>query len=105
MTNQELIRLLKANNYKRIALDNDIREPKTFYTYRRGLHINASGDLSFHIVPKSQSLGLGRFAICATKDGESSQLGTDWPELFFPRLLSFLQGETSEGEIIRGVTQ
>ncbi len=38
MTNQELTRLLKGNNYKRIALDNDIHEPKTFYIYRRGLH-------------------------------------------------------------------
>ena len=73
MTNQELIRLLKANSYKRIALDNDTGEPKTFYTYRRGLHINATDKLSFHIVPQSQSLGLGRFAICATGNGASSQ--------------------------------
>lgn len=92
MTNQELIRLLKANSYKRIALDNDTGEPKTFYTYRRGLHINATDKLSFHIVPQSQSLGLGRFAICATGNGASSQVGTDCPELFFPRLLSYLKG-------------
>jgi len=96
MTNQELIRLLKANSYKRIALDND--------TYRRGLHINATDKLSFHIVPQSQSLGLGRFAICATGNGASSQVGTDCPELFFPRLLSYLKGETSGEEIIRYVT-
>ena len=31
MTNQELIRLLKANSYKRIALDNDTGEPKIAY--------------------------------------------------------------------------
>ena len=104
MTNQELIRLLKANSYKRIALDNDTGEPKTFYTYRRGLHINATDKLSFHIVPQSQSLGLGRFAICATGNGASSQVGTDCPELFFPRLLSYLKGETSGEEIIRYVT-
>lgn len=100
-----LIKLLEVKGYRKVTLETDKGDPQTFYSYCRGLHINASGDLSFHIVPKSQSLGLGRFAICATKDGKSSQLGTDWPELFFPRLLSFLQGETSEGEIIRDVAQ
>ena len=63
MTNQELIRLLKANSYKRIALDNDTGEPKTFYTYRRGLHIHATDKLSVHIEPQTQSLGLGRIAM------------------------------------------
>lgn len=100
MTNQELIRLLKANSYKRIVLDKDSGEPKTFYTYRRGLHINATDKLSFHIVPQSQSLGLGRFAICATGNGASSQVGTDCPELFFARLFSFLENEKTEREII-----
>jgi len=45
----------------------------------------------------------GRFAVCATKNGESSQLGTDRAELFFPRLFSLLQGETGETEIIDDV--
>lgn len=100
MTNQELIRLLAIKGYRKVTLETDRGESKTFYTYRRGLHINATKDLSFHIVPQSQSLGLGRFAVCATKNGESSQLGTDRPELFFPRLLSFLQGEIGEKEVI-----
>lgn len=103
MTNQELIRLLKTKGYKRVALETDNGDPQTFYTYRRGLHINATKDLSFHIVPQSQSLGLGRFAICVTKNGASSQTGTDYPGLFFPRLLSFLQGETSAEKIIDDV--
>lgn len=105
MTNQELIRLLGTKGYRKVTLETDRGESKTFYTYRRGLHINATKNLSFHIIPQSQSLGLGRFAVCATKNGESSQLGTDRAELFFPRLFSFLQGETGETEIIDEVIQ
>ena len=103
MTNQELIKLLRTKGYKRVTVETDNGEVKTFYTYRRGLHINATEDLSFHIVPPLQSLGFGRFATCATKDGASSQTGTDYPGLFFPRLLSFLQGETSAEKIIDDV--
>lgn len=103
MTNQELTRLLRTKGYKRVTLETDSGEPKTYYTYRRGLHINATKDLSFHIVPPSQSLGLGRFAVCVTKDGASFQTGTDCPGLFFLRLLPFLQGETSGEEIINDV--
>lgn len=80
MTNQELIRLLGTKGYRKVTLETDRGESKAFYTYRRGLHINATKNLSFHIVPQSQSLGLGRFAVCATKNGESSQLGTDRAE-------------------------
>lgn len=43
MKNQELIRHLKAKGYRRVTLETDSREPKTYYTYRRGLHINATG--------------------------------------------------------------
>lgn len=103
MTNQELIKLLRTKGYKRVTVETDNGEAKTFYTYRRGLHINATEYLSFHIVPPLQSLGLGRFATCATKDGTSSQTGTDHPGLFFLRLLSFLQGETSAEKIIDDV--
>ncbi|MCS2442448.1 hypothetical protein NXX09_19860 [Bacteroides uniformis] len=60
MKNQELIRHLKAKGYRRVTLETDSREPKTYYTYRRGLHINATETLSFHIVPPSQSLGTGK---------------------------------------------
>lgn len=106
MTNQELIKLLKMNGYRKVTLETDNGEPKTFYTYRGGLHINATGNLSFHIVPPpSQSLRLGRFATCATKYGGSSQTGTDCADLFFPRLLAFLQGKENEEEIIDDVAQ
>mgnify|MGYP000801772216 CR=1 FL=1 len=99
-TNRELVRLLEHHGYKRMEIDTDRRIPKTFYVFRRGLHINASEDLSYHIVPQQDSFGLGRFAVCATKDGESSQLGTDCARLFLRRFLAFLKGERSGKEII-----
>lgn len=100
MTNREIIRELKRHGYSRVDIDTDSRAAKTFYTYRGGLHINGTGNLSFHIVPPQDSLGLGRFAICATWNGESSQLGTDHAPFFFGRLLTFLKGERKEKEII-----
>lgn len=100
MTNREIIRELKRHGYSRVDIDTDSRAAKTFYTYRGGLHINGTGNLSFHIVPPQDSFGLGRFAICATRNGESSQLGTDHAPFFFRRLLAFLKGERKENEII-----
>ena len=96
----ELIRLLKKFGYKRVDIDTDRRIPKTFYTYCKSLHINATENLSFHIVPPEKSFGMGRFAMCATKNGKSSQLGTDHAQLFFPDFFAFLKGEKSEKEII-----
>ena len=89
MTNREIIRELKRRGYSRVDIDTDSRAAKTFYTYRGGLHINGTED----------SLGLGRFAICATRNGESSQLGTDQAPFFFRWLLAFLKGERKEKEI------
>lgn len=100
MTNREIIRELKRCGYSRVDIDTDSRAAKTFYTYRGGLHINGTEDLSFHIVPPQDSLGLGRFAICATRNGESSQLGTDQAPFFFRWLFAFLKGERKENEII-----
>lgn len=100
MTNREIIRELKRRGYSRVDIDTDSRAAKTFYTYRGGLHINGTGNLSFHIVPPQDSLGLGRFAICATRNGESSQLGTDHAPFFFRWLFAFLKGERKEKEII-----
>ena len=91
---------LEKTGYSRVDIDTDRRTAKTFYTYRGGLHINGTGNLSFHILPPQDSLGLGRFAICATRNGESSQLGTDQAPFFFGRLLAFLKGERKENEII-----
>ena len=96
----ELIRLLKKFGYKRVDIDTDRRIPKTLYTYCKSLHINATENLSFHIVPPEESFGMGRFAMCATKNGKSSQLGTDHAQLFFPDFFAFLKGEKNEKEII-----
>ena len=96
----DLIRLLKKFGYKRVDIDTDRRIPKTFYTYCKSLHINATENLSFHIVPPEESFGMGRFAMCATKNGKSSQLGTDHAQLFFPDFFAFLKGEKIEKEII-----
>lgn len=105
MKNIELIRLLKLVGYSRVNIENDSFESKTFYLYRGGLHINGSRNLSFHIVPYKYSLGLGRFATCVLKKGKSYSTGTDWPDLFYPRLLSFLRGETTENEIIHEIAK
>jgi len=37
MTNQELIKLLKANGYKRVTVETDSGEPGTFYAYCSGI--------------------------------------------------------------------
>ncbi|WOF14885.1 hypothetical protein F1644_03330 [Butyricimonas paravirosa] len=100
MSVREIIEHLEKTGYSRVDIDTDRRTAKTFYTYRGGLHINGTGNLSFHILPPQDSLGLGRFAICATRNGESSQLGTDQAPFFFGRLLAFLKGERKENEII-----
>lgn len=100
MTNREIIRELKRRGYSRVDIDMDSRAAKTFYIYRGGVHINGTENLSFHIVPPQDSLGLGRFAICATRNRESSQLGTDHDTFFFQRLFAFLKGERKEKEII-----
>ena len=103
MTNREIIRELKRRGYSRVDIDTDSRAAKTFYTYRGGLHINGTEDLSFQIVPPQDSLGLGRFAICATRNGESSQLGTDQAPFFFRWLFAFLKVERKDNEIIDGI--
>ena len=53
MTNQELIRLLKANSYKRIALDNDTGEPTEIYTYRK----LAKFDIRLSVIARGISVG------------------------------------------------
>ena len=97
---REIIEQLEKTGYSRVDIDTDSRAAKTFYTNRGGVHINGTENLSFHIVPPQDSFGLGRFAICATRNGESSQLGTDHAPFFFRRLLAFLKGERKENEII-----
>lgn len=100
MKKKEIIQELKRYGYSRVNIDTDRRTSKTFYTYRGGIHINGTENLSFHIVPPPESFGLGRFVICATWNGESSQLGTDHAPFFFQRLFSFIKGERTEHEMI-----
>ena len=59
MTNRELIRLLGTRGYRKVTLETDRGESKTFYTYRRGLHINATKNLSFTSYPNPKVLGWG----------------------------------------------
>ena len=61
MTNREIIRELKRRGYSRVDIDTDSRAAKTFYTYRGGLHINGTGNLSFHIVPSQSETVLWRY--------------------------------------------
>lgn len=105
MKNQEIIKLLKSIGYERTAVNTDRRNAKTYYLYRRGLHINATENLSFHIEPPNQDIGLGRFGTCATKDGKGYSIGTNHEQLFFPRLLSYLRGERNEKSIIDEIVQ
>ena len=91
MTNREIIRELKRCGYSRVDIDTDSRAAKTFYTYRGGLHINGTEDLSFHIVPPQDSLGLGRFAICATRNGGKLTAGDRPSPVLFPVAVRFPQ--------------
>ena len=103
MTNREIIRELKRCGYSRVDMDKDRRTGKTYYSTRGGLNNNGTEDRSFTIVPPQDSLGLGWFAICATRNGESSQLGTDQAQFVFRWLFAFLKGERKENEIIDGI--
>lgn len=93
MTNRELIRLLGTRGYRKVTLETDRGESKTFYTYRRGLHINATKNLSFHIVPQSQSLGLGRFAVCATKTEKAPNWEQTGRSCFFHASSPYCKGK------------
>ena len=59
-----------------MEIDTDRRIPKTFYVFRRGLHINASEDLSYHIVPQQDSFDWGvlRYALPKTVKAPSWEL-------------------------------
>lgn len=71
-----------------------------FYKYKGGLYINGA-KVGFCINSKSDARIFGAYctsAIDAT--GAASEVLTNWPELFFPRLFGYLAGEISEAEII-----
>ena len=56
MKKKEIIQELKRYGYSRVNIDTDRRTSKTFYTYRGGIHINGTENLSFHIVPPPDGL-------------------------------------------------
>ena len=71
-----------------------------YYKYRGGLYINGA-KVGFCIHSKPDARIFGAYctsAIDAT--GAASEVLTDWPQLFFPRLFGYLAGEISEAEII-----
>ena len=71
-----------------------------FYKYKGGLYINGA-KVGFCINSKPDARIFGAYctsAIDAT--GAASEVLTDWPQLFFPRLFGYLTGEISEAEII-----
>lgn len=73
MKKKEIIQELKRYGYSRVNIDTDRRTAKTFYTYRGGIHINGTENLSFHIVPPPESFGLGRlpYALHGTEKAHS----------------------------------
>ena len=71
-----------------------------YYKYRGGLYIKGA-KVGFCINSKSDARIFGAYctsAIDAT--GAASEVLTNWPQLFFPRLFGYLAGEISEAEII-----
>ena len=99
MTNREIIRELKRHGYSRVDIDTD-SQPQRLSTPTMAGFINGTGNLSFHIVPPQDSFGLGQFAICATRNGESQPAQEQLCPVLFRRLLAFLKGERKENEII-----
>lgn len=73
---------------------------KYYYKYRGGLHINGA-NVSFCINSEADARILGAYATGAIDaTGAASEVSTDWPHLFFPRLFGYLSGQISEIEII-----
>lgn len=71
-----------------------------YYKYRGALYINGA-NVGFCINSKADAKIFGAYctsAIDAT--GAASEVLTNWPQLFFPRLFGYLAGEISEAEII-----
>lgn len=99
---------LKKAGFKAVKLDYSKPNPfpkmtdsGIFYKYMGNLTIQGD-NISFHIhSQKAVKCGWDKYAICATNaNGKSSEYVTNWPQLFFPRLWDYLNGEISEAEII-----
>ena len=73
---------------------------KCFYKYKGGLYINGA-KVGFCINSKADAKIFGAYCTSAIDaDGAASEVLTNWPQLFFPRLFGYLAGEISEAEII-----
>lgn len=71
-----------------------------FYKYKGGLYINGA-NVGFCINSKADAKIFGAYCTSAIDaNGAASEVLTDWPQLFFPRLFGYLAGEISEAEII-----
>ena len=73
---------------------------KCFYKYKGGLYINGA-KVGFCINSKADAKIFGAYSTSAIDaTGAASEVLTNWPQLFFPRLFGFLSGEITEAEII-----
>lgn len=107
----DVTKALRKAGFKAVTLDYSKPNPfpeltgnRIFYKFKGNLTIQGK-NISFHIhSQKAVKDGWGKYAICATNvDGRSSENVTNWPQLFFPRLFGYLNGEISEAEIIAEV--
>lgn len=71
-----------------------------FYKYKGGLYINGA-KVGFCINSKADAKIFGAYCTSAIDaEGAASEVLTNWPQLFFPRLFGYLAGKISEAEII-----
>lgn len=71
-----------------------------YYKYRGGLYINGA-KVGFCINSKPDARIFGAYCTSAIDAaGAASEVLTNWPQFFYPRLFGYLAGEISEAEII-----
>lgn len=78
------------------------RTPKSFYRYKGGLSIRGY-KVGFNINNASDAKIFGKYATSAEDEGGVSVSITNWDCIFFQRLFNYLNGETTEEEIIKEV--
>ena len=96
--------ILKNNGFEKDDFNTCQGQPKVYYRTHNEMHIYYNNDLRFHIDPKNRLIGMGMYAICATKDGQSSSLESDMSSSFYARLFSLLNGEITAEELINKIT-
>ncbi|WP_302609824.1 hypothetical protein [uncultured Bacteroides sp.] len=102
MNNREIIRLLEKSGYRRLSIDKHrLDDERTYFLYRRGLHITATCNLSFHIDPEAGKAGMCEFGICVVNDNRGYSRDIYNGQTFYSELFAFLKGEKSEEDFIR----